>query len=264
MRHVYFFVRSVLLFCFCAAASATPQQLLTDLHQMRLAATAMVTNYYMFSGLDADAKFNRLIDSSISRFTTALADAESLSAKNDMAKEIAALKNDWQALNELLETNRHDILTRGYPENRLVDDMGRLGTQLVGEISDDYRSLQEKSGVRPHAVVNKARSLAVLMAEMTAQYAAEGTSNLGYLFVGTGENTTSLSALADQFHQQLAELEKLVSGQGTEVLARNIASKWRFVEDRIRNNNQDSVPFLVVSYNDRILEHLAEIETSYR
>ena len=37
-------------------ALATPQQLLSDLQHMRLAATNAVTNFYMFSGLDADSK----------------------------------------------------------------------------------------------------------------------------------------------------------------------------------------------------------------
>ncbi|WP_430460442.1 hypothetical protein ACQUQU_14625 [Thalassolituus sp. LLYu03] len=259
--------RIVLLFLVLSLAStarATPQQLLTDLHHMRLAATSMVTNYYMFSGLDADAKFNRLIDGSMSRFNTAMKDALDIAANDQMADEITALETDWLKLSQLLETNRQDILTRGYPEIRLVDDMGRQGTQLVGEISEDYKLLKGKSGIKPHAVVEKARELAVLMAEMTAQYAAEGTSNLGYLFVGTGENENSLGMLADDFQGKLAQLEQLVKDQGAIILVRNIASKWRFVEDRIRNNTENSVPFLVVSYNDRILEHLEEIEASYR
>lgn len=264
MRTVLSFVCASLLFCVSSLASATPQQLLTDLHHMRLAATSMVTNYYMFAGLEADAKFNRLIDSSMERFNSALDSALQQAADNNMDTEVQAVQKDWLKLTELLNTNRNDILTKGFPENHLVDDMGKLGTLLVREISDEYSTLENKSQIHPDVVVERSRELALLMALITEQYAAEGTSNLGYLVVGTGENTTSLSELADQFQSKLNQLQQLVKGQAAEVQVRNISSKWTFVAERIRSNDKTSVPFLVVSYNDRILGHLEDIEANYR
>ena len=50
----------------------------------------------------------------------------------------------------------------------------------------------------------------------------------------------------------------------TDVLMNSIHSKWRFMEQRIRNYNESTVPFLVVSYNDRIIEHLEELEAMFR
>ena len=56
----------------------------------------------------------------------------------------------------------------------------------------------------------------------------------------------------------------MVKSQKTEVLMGSVKSKWRFMEERIKNYNENTVPFLVVSYNDRIIEHLEELESMFQ
>jgi len=109
--------------------------------------------------------------------------------------------------------------------------------------------------------VEKARDLALLMEEITSQYAARGTTNLGQVFMGSYERT--LTDMADDFHQQLQALEEMVRQGQNDVLMNNVNSKWRFMEERIKNYNENTVPFLVVSYNDRIIEHLEELERRF-
>ena len=67
MRALTQFLPALALSFFCSVALATPQQLLADFQHMRLSATNAVTNFYMFSGLDADSKYERRIDISMKK-----------------------------------------------------------------------------------------------------------------------------------------------------------------------------------------------------
>lgn len=255
-------LKSLALLLFCSQALATPQQLLGDLHQMRLAATNAVTNFYMFSGLDADSKYGLRIEQSTKVFSQALESAERLAKVNRMGDEVAVLSADWKRLETLITTNRTDMQTKGFPDVRLVDEMGRQGAEIVNKTSAAYNKLQEVSGIKPNPIIQKSRELALLMEEITSQYAARGTSNLGHVFMGNNDRT--LNEMADDFQNQLDALNKLVKSPKTEVLMNSIQSKWRFMEVRIRNYNENTVPFLVVSYNDRIVEHFDELEKMFQ
>lgn len=262
MRALIQFLPALALSLFCSVALATPQQLLADFQTMRLSATNAVTNFYMFSGLDADSKYERRIDISLKKFTNALASAEQSAEASAMSDEVKAIRNDWTRLSELMTLNRADMLKQGFPNVRLVDEMGRISNEIVSKASAAYDLLQERSGIKPGPVVQKTRDLALLMEEITSQYAARGTSNLGQVFLGNYERT--LTEMAEEFQNVLDELSEQVKSAQTEVLMNSIHSKWRFMEERIRNYNESSVPFLVVSYNDRIIEHLEELEAMFR
>ena len=254
--------RLVVLLLLSQAALATPQQLLTDLQHMRLAATNAVTNFYMFSGLDADSKYERRIDQSMKNFNDSLTSARQLASINNMGESIASIDADWKKLSELMMINRNDMLKQGYPNVRLVDEMGRKSSEIVNKASTAYTQLEQSSGIKPSPIVQKARDLALLMEEITSQYAARGTTNLGQVFMGSYSRT--LTEMAEDFQQQLTELEGMVKAQKTEILMSSVKSKWRFMEERIKNYNENTVPFLVVSYNDRIIEHLEELEAMFR
>lgn len=258
-------VHSLLIFAlsaFCASALATPQQLLSDFQHMRLSATNAVTNFYMFSGLDADSKYERRIDVSMEKFNKAMISAQQLATASNMGNEVAAIAADWKNLSQLMEENRNDMLRQGFPNVRLVDEMGRTSATIVEKASAAYDQLQQKSGIKPSPIVQKTRDLALLMEEITSQYAARGTTNLGQVFMGSYSRT--LTEMAEDFQKTLNELSVQVKSAQTDVLMNSIHSKWRFMEERIRNYNEKTVPFLVVSYNDRIIEHLEELEGMFR
>src|SRR5690606_34851183 len=158
---------------------------------------------------------------------------------------------DWKKLSELMTLNRADMLKQGFPNVRLVDEMGRLSTEIVNKASAAYDLLQERSGIKPGPVVQKTRHLALLMEEITSQYAARGTSPLGEVLIGNYDGP--LTGLAEEFQNILNDPSTQVESAQTDVLMNSIHSKWRFMEERIRNYNESTVPFLVVSYNDRII-----------
>ncbi|NRA23493.1 MAG: hypothetical protein HRU08_03285, partial [Oleispira sp.] len=113
------------------------------------------------------------------------------------------------------------------------------------------------TGIKPPAVVETARTLAITMEEITSQYAARGTSNLGQVFMGSYER--SLDQMAEAFRNDLVNLKKQVNPESSEKVLRAIDSKWNFMERSIENYNENTVPFLVTSYSERIIMNLEEI-----
>ena len=61
-------ILSVFFIFSSALVYATPQQLLANIHNMRLSSTNAVTNYHMFSGLNADSKYEQRIHQSVEQF----------------------------------------------------------------------------------------------------------------------------------------------------------------------------------------------------
>lgn len=241
-----------------AFVQATPQQLLGDLHSMRLASTNAVTNYYMFSGLDADSKYEQRIVESMERFDSALNSAQMLADNNGMTDSVKEISVNWKKFKNLMNINRTDIISKGFPEVGRVLDMSETNETIVNQLSAAYVDLQQKSGIVPNKKIQQARTLALLMEEITSEYAIRATTNMGHVFAGIGDS--AIVEMADNFQKQLQALLAAANSPKTEALLSNIESKWKFIETRIRNFNENTVVFLVVSYNDRIVEHLQELE----
>lgn len=256
------FLQIVTLSLITQLAQATPQQLLTELQQLRLTSTDVVTNFYMFTGLDADSKYDRRMQQGMKKFETALASASELAIANGVSDSITAINSDWVEFKKLLLSNRNDMMTQGFPNVRLVDEMGRTNQKIVQKVSMTYEQVKESSGITPAPIVQKSRNLALLMEEITSQYAARGTTNLGQVFMGNSER--SLEQMADDFQQGLNELHGLLRGKSVDTILNSIDSKWKFMAQSVKNYNENTVPFLVVSYNDRILMHLNELEQRFQ
>jgi hypothetical protein len=65
-------IRSLLLLTFSLYAIqsyATPQELLANVHKLRLLSSESLTNFYMYSGLDADSKYGKKILNNLDEFT---------------------------------------------------------------------------------------------------------------------------------------------------------------------------------------------------
>lgn len=242
--------------------AASPQQLMDHLHTMRLASTEAITGFYMYSGLDANRRYERHIDVSQERFDQAYEQALQFAPMSRVQNEFNDLDEDWQRIKKLMTENRDDMRNKGFPNVRLVDEMGRHNLEMVEKIGQTYQKVQTNSGVKPNPMVDRIRSLALLMEEMTSQYSARSTSNLGQVFVGFHNRT--LAEMADDFHAQLTELQHLINDPKTDNLMNSINSKWRFLERSVRNYNENTVPFIVIIFNDRIIQDFAELETFFK
>jgi len=135
--------------------------------------------------------------------------------------------------------------------------MGKINAVLLKILSQTYQDAKISTGITPPEVVETARTLSITMEEITSQYAARGTSNLGQVFIGSYERT--LEEMAVAFRTDLADLKTQANPDNSKRVLRAIDSKWNFMERSIKNYNENTVPFLVTSYSERIIVNLEEL-----
>ncbi len=247
----------ITLSLFATQVFATPQQLLSNVHKLRLLSTESLTNFYMYSGLDADSKYGKKIIANLSAFNKTLATTQQLPATDGISDSISAVNESWGRFEELIKINYRDMESQGFPNVRLVDEMGKVNASLLKALTKAYEDAKISTGITPPAAVETARTLAMTMEEITSQYAARGTSNLGQVFMGSYERT--LEQMADAFRTDLVSLKTQVNPDSSQRLLRAIDSKWNFMERSIKNYNENTVPFLVTSYSERIIVNLEEL-----
>lgn len=255
------FITLAVLVLFSVQSWATPQQLDADLQKIRLNSIAIMTNFYMFSGLDLDSRYKIRLEQNSAIIDEAFSNAGAQANTNGIEAEVKALNALWTDYQKLIESNLDDMTSKGFPNVRLVDEMSKSSVGIVAASERASASLYKSSGIEPNKIVKQARDLALLMEQITAQYAARNTSNLGQVFVGNSDY--GLAEMADDFSKQLTNLAQTAKAGKSENLINSIQSKWRFMEQRIRNYNEDAVVFLVVSYNDKIIDHLQDLEAMY-
>lgn len=255
-----FITRSVLVFAFALFSSqvfATPQQLLNNIHKMRLLSSESLTNFYMYSGLDADVKYGKKILKNLNEFEKVLENTRLIPAANGISDSLAKIETSWNDFDTLIRINYMDMKTQGFPNVRLVDEMGKINADVLKVLSQAYQDAKASTGINPPKVVETARTLSITMEEITSQYAARGTSNLGQVFMGSYER--SLEQMADAFRSDLVSLKTQANPDNSQRLLRAIDSKWNFMERSIKNYNENTVPFLVTSYSERIIVNLEEL-----
>ncbi len=235
---------------------ATPQQLLQKIHSMRLDSTNAITNYYMFSGLAADSKYEQRILKNLERFDEALEYVEGQADNNDISTDIKEIAENWKIFKDLMDKNRSDIKVKGHPDFIFVIKMMELNNKMVDQLTTAYLAFQKSSGIVPNKQIQKARDLALLMEKITNAYSLRASTNMTHVYSDIGDS----AILADSFHKLLESLVTAASSPKTETLLDNIQKKWSFIEAPIRNFNENTVVFIVVSYNDRIVDHLQELE----
>jgi hypothetical protein len=240
-------------------AFATPKELFNNVHKLRLLSTASITNFYMYSGLDADSKYGKKIIKNLIAFENTLATIRSMPAADGITDSLNEVDGIWSEFNKLIRINYNDMETQGFPNVRLVDEMGKVNATLLKSLSKTYQDAQISTGNKPPTIVETARTLAVTMEEITSQYAARSTSNLGQVFMGSHER--SLDKMAEAFRNDLVKLKEQVDPVSSKNILRSIDSKWNFMERSIKNYNENTVPFLVTSYSERIIVNLEEIIT---
>jgi hypothetical protein len=76
-----------------------------------------------------------------------------------------------------------------------------------------------------------------------------------------GSYERSLDQMAEAFRNDLVRLKEQVNPVSNKKILRSIDSKWNFMERSIKNYNENTVPFLVTSYSERIIVNLEEIIT---
>ena len=232
-----------------------------DLQQLRLSVTDAMTSFYMYNGLEADMKYAARIDRDMTTAFDALTRITESNHSDEEQAFVRSLLSGWNTFSTLMGESRNDIVTKGYPNIRLVDDMGTACLSITQDATRLYGIAARASNPTLDDVVRMSDNLSFQMAEITAQYTGRGTSNVGQVFVGYNKSTPK--EMAEKFDRQLNELDQAVRPEDT-LNINGIRNKWAFLSRSISNYNENSVPFLVVTYNDRIIEKLSQLAEQYR
>lgn len=231
-----------------------------DLQQLRLSVTDAMTSFYMYNGLEADMKYAARIDRDMATAFNALTRITESKHSDEEQAFVRSLLSGWNTFSTLMDESRNDIATKGYPNIRLVDDMGTACLGITQDATRLYEIAARNGDTKLDNVIRISHNLSFQMAEITAQYTGRGTSNVGQVFVGYNKSTPK--EMAEKFSKQLNELDQAVRPDDKLKIS-GIRNKWAFLHRSISNYNENSVPFLVVTYNDRIIEKLNELAMQY-
>lgn len=239
------------------AAYASPDKLLSHLQHMRLSSISSMSNFFMFSGLNADQKYERRMMKDLTTFTEAMNAAQALVAGGTPSEHMSKIESDWNAYMTKLATHQKVVADMGKIDTAESMALGALCNNLSTSITKAYTAIATGNG--PNSKVQQARDLAILLQEMTTQYAATGSA--GESEFHAGEYKRSLAEMSNTFTTEFSKLSITAKNTDTNLLLEDISSKWRMLNQSLNDQNGGGVPFLIISYNDRIIHHLEELES---
>ncbi|WP_396586346.1 hypothetical protein [Bermanella sp. R86510] len=246
-----------------AKADANTGDTLKSIHEMRVLNYAILSDYYMFSGLEGDTRYSREIDAEIKQFENLLSEATDGNSPSSKLEQTAALLSSWQEYKKLLDVNRTDFLSQGYANARLVDELTKGSETVNNNLAQLYSAVKSDSGHPVSKNTELTRQMGVIIQALTAEYAARSTSSLGQVMV-IDINEGGMDKQADKFRSLLDELKSSASKDKS--IYRDldqVGVKWEFIAKSISNYNENAVPFVITTYGDRIAKDLVSIGDFY-
>lgn len=232
---------------------------LKSIYQMRTIAFGILGDYYMFSGLEGDSRYNREIESGIKRFEGLLDTLTKTGSPTANLSTVATALSSWQSYKKLLETNRADFLVQGYANAQLVDKLGREVMVLNNSLKAVYDGILVDTKYNISELTQDTRKMGLIISTLTAEYAARSTSSLGQVMV-ININEGGMDAQAKIFDGLLTKLKGASqSEKRIYKIMDQVGVKWEFIAKSVANYNENAVPFIVNTYGDRITQNLATV-----
>jgi len=240
-------------------ATADTGETLESIYKMRTTAFGILGDYYMFSGLEGDSRYNREIESGIAQFEAQLANLTKEGTPTAKLQTMANALTHWQEYKKLLETNRSDFLAQGYANARLVDELGKSVISLNDSLKALYDGIQQDTQYPISELTQATRDMGLMISTITAEYAARSTSSLGQVMV-ININEGGMDGQGKKFGELLNTLKaQSKSEQRIFKIVDQIGVKWDFIAKSIANYNENAVPFIVNTYGDRITQNLETV-----
>lgn len=234
---------------------------LLNLHQMRLAAQRSLGDFFMFNAMEGDQKYAKLVAASSQNAGDALGKIGEMPG-TESAKLKAQLQEQWKGYATQLQTLTGTLDKSGYTDLQPVADLAAQNRKLLNTAEQLYTRIQDESGSKVPPLTQQTREQSLLMQDIAVDYASRNAS-VGASFFGGGEERP-LDDLANRFAINLVKLQQ--APQTTPEIGkalRSVAIKWHYIEKSLQNYNQNSVPFLINKYSDRIIEDLEEVSGLY-
>ncbi|MGC4009386.1 MAG: hypothetical protein QM805_10605 [Pseudomonas sp.] len=242
-----------------AAADAASD--LLNVHQTRLAAQRSLGDFFMFNAMEGDQKYAKMVEASSQSATDALGKLGEMPG-NESKKLKTELLDEWKAYASQLHTLTGALDKSGYTDLQPVADLAAQNRKLLDTAEQLYAKIQDESGSKVPPLTQQTREQSLLMQDIAVDYASRNAS-VGASFFGGGEERP-LDDLANRFAINLVKLQQ--APQTTPEIGqelRGVAIKWRYIEKSLQNYNQNSVPFLINKYSDRIIEDLEKVSGLY-
>ncbi|WP_271411800.1 hypothetical protein [Pseudomonas sp. Q1-7] len=243
------------------SAPAPQTDSLLKLHQMRLAAQRSLSDFYMYNGMEGDQRYARLIDESVQKADTRLKELGEMPGEASKALR-AQLAQEWQAYNSELIGLVTALKQQGYTDLQPVADLTARNKRLMDLSNELYTRIQQESSTQVPPLTQRSRDQSLLMQAIAVDYASRSAS-IGGSFIG-GNGGKAIDELAGEFASRLASLEQ--APQNTPEIRQaldDIGTKWRYIEKSLKNYNENSVPYLINKYSDRIIDGLENVSARY-
>jgi len=241
--------------------SPSPASSLLKLHQLRLAAQKTLGDFYMYNGMEGDQRYARMIEASLQDANDRLKEINEMPGEGSKALR-AQLDQQWKGYQIDLNNLTNALKSQGFTDLQPVADLTIRNQQLMALSAELYGKIQQESGLQVPPLTQQSREQSLLMQTMAVDYASRSAS-VGATFMGGGAGE-AIDELASQFASQLVAMEK--APQNTPEIKQElsaISTKWRYIEKSLKNYNENSVPFLINKYSDRIIEGLEQVSAQY-
>lgn len=244
-----------------AAPAADPAINLLKLHQLRLAAQKSLGDFYMYNAMEGDQRYARMIEVSLQDANSRLKEINEMPGEGSKALR-AQLDQQWGSYQGELGSLTNALKTQGFTDLQPVADLTKRNQQLMALSAELYNKIQQESGAKVPPLTQQSREQSLLMQTIAVDYASRSAS-VGASFIG-GSEGKAIDELAKEFAGKLANMEK--APQNTPQIRQELGSigtKWRYIEKSLKNYNENSVPFLINKYSDRIIEGLEGVSAQY-
>jgi hypothetical protein len=243
------------------ASQTSPADSLLKLHQMRLAAQRSLGDFYMYNGMEGDQRYARMIDESVQQADARLKELGEMPGEASKALS-AQLTREWQDYHGELSGMVTALKQTGFTDLQPVADLTERNKRLMELCNELYTKIQQEGAAQVPPLTQRSRDQSLLMQTIAVDYASRSAS-IGGSFMG-GSGGKAIDELASDFATQLASLEQ--APQNTPEIRQaldGISTKWRYIEKSLKNYNENSVPFLINKYSDRIIDGLEDVSARY-
>lgn len=234
---------------------------LLKLHQMRLAAQRSLGDFYMYNGMEGDQRYARLIEESVQKADSRLKELGDMPGEGSKALR-TQLAQEWKSYHDELTRLVAALKQQGYTDLQPVADLTERNKRLLELSSELYGKIQQEGATQVPPLTQRSRDQSLLMQTIAVDYASRSAS-IGGSFIGASAGK-AIDELAGEFATQLASLEQ--APQNTPEIRQaldGISTKWRYIEKSLKNYNENSVPFLINKYSDRIIDGLEDVSARY-
>lgn len=235
------------------------ENIIYALEKIQVYSYQSVNAYYQFSMNEGDKKIQEEISRTSGNLTTLINQLDAMPGAEEMAGEIATLQAIYEDFDRLLKTNVNDIIEVGYSDIRMVSELASANLTQVNGAGIAIEQALEYAGIKESERDLLIRQSRIYLLSLVTRYSARSASTVSQVFQGA-ETELSSEELSGRLDTNFDKLTDMVSGNAEARIMDNIRSKWGFIRKSFENMAENSVPFVVNLYSQKIVEQLDELE----